>query len=375
MSIKRRKKRKLTAFFLIFLFGFGLGIPIGLYYGSAEKADVTITMIYGSEKRAWIESLVSDFISWYSARNGGETISVNFRPMGSREMCISTITGEIRPVILSPASSIWLYYLNNEWNDIFGKNIINLSNKEEFIRVIYSPVIIGTWSDFNATYKITSFDDLHDVAVKSFNLHWSHTDPRLSNSGFMGVVMEVASFFKKNTSELVLNDLLNESLKNWMRGLEEEVEFYGKSTGFLAQRAMDQFLDVFIVYENLIININNGVKDRKAIAIYPKDGTLLSDHPFCILKGDWVSQKQYEAAKQFLEYLQLNSTIEKAFQYGFRPYNPNILKNSTYNNTFNSVFIPENGLQHNIDVPIYDPNIQHDVFKYLPDLWLITKAK
>ncbi|MHA1270883.1 MAG: substrate-binding domain-containing protein [Candidatus Helarchaeota archaeon] len=375
MVVERRKKKKFGAYILLLIIGIGIGIPLGLFLGGEEVADVSITMIYGSEKRAWIESIVTEFMEWYSERNGGETISVNFRPMGSREMCISTITGEIRPVILSPASSIWIYYINNEWNSIFGRDIINLSNSQENLKVIYSPIIIGTWEDFNGTYNINSFNDLRNIANLPFNLHWSHTDPQLSNSGYMTVSMQVASFFKKNTSEITLNDLLNLTLQSWMSQLESEVEFYGKSTGFLAQRAMDQFLDVFIVYENLIININNGVVGRKAIAVYPEDGTLLSDHPFSILKGDWVTPKQYEAAKQFLEFLSLNSTIEKAFQYGFRPYDSKILQNSTYNSTFNSIFSSINGLQPNINIPIYDPAIQSDVFKYLPDLWLIVKAK
>ncbi|MHA1311127.1 MAG: substrate-binding domain-containing protein [Candidatus Helarchaeota archaeon] len=375
IRIKHRYKRKFGAFIIIFLVGLGIGIPVGIMLGSSETADVTLTMIYSSEKRAWIESIVSEFVNWYSAKNGGETIAVNFRPMGSRSMCISTITGEIRPVILSPASSIWIYYLNNEWNRIFKTNLINISNSEENIRIIYSPFVIGTWEDFNNTYGITSFNDLRNVAVQSFNLRLSHTDPQLSNSGYMAVVMEVASFFKKNTSEIILNDLLNNSLRVWMHDIEGECEFYGKSTGFLAHRAMDQTLDVFMIYENLVININNGVSGRKAIAIYPRDGTLLADHPFTILKGSWVSKKQYEAAKQFLEFLQLNSTIKEAFQYGFRPYNPKILLNATYNSTFNSIFNYGNGLKRDLTIPLYNPAIQSDVFKYLPDLWLVTKAK
>jgi hypothetical protein len=375
MSIKRRKKTKIGAYLLMFIVSFGIGIPLGLFLGSTESADVSITMVYSSEKRAWVESIVTEFVNWYSENNAGETISVNFRPMGSRSMCISTITGEIKPVILSPASSIWLHFLNNRWNDLFGQDIINLSNSAENAVLIYSPFVIGTWEDFNSSQSgIFTFDDLHDIAIKPFDLHWSHTDPQLSNSGFMAVAMQVASYFKENTSEIVLDDLQNQSLRTWMTELESEAEFYGKSTGFLAQRAMDQFLDVFMVYENLIININNGVTGRKAIAIYPEDGTLLADHPFTILKGDWISEKEYYAAKQFLKFIEQNSTIAESFQYGFRPYNPNILSNSTYNATFNSVFNSAHGLSNEIKVPLYDPNIQKIVFDYLPDLWIMCKA-
>ncbi|TFF87850.1 MAG: hypothetical protein EU549_04045 [Promethearchaeota archaeon] len=376
MSIKRRKKNKIGVYLFIFIIAFGIGIPVGLFMGSSETADVSITMIYSSEKRAWIESIVTGFVNWYSENNGGETISVNFRPMGSRSMCISTITGEINPILLSPASSIWLHFLNNRWFDIFREDIINLSDNTENAKLIYSPFVIGTWDDFNESVSgIFTFDDLNNIATQAFDLHWSHTDPQLSNSGFMAVAMQVASYFKKNTSEIVLDDLLNESLRIWMRELESEAEFYGKSTGFLAQRAMDQFLHVFMVYENLIININNGiaVSDPKAIAIYPEDGTLLADHPFTILKGDWTL-KEYNAAKQFLKYIEKNSTIAESFQYGFRPYNPNILTNSTYNATFNSFFNSDYGLVREISVPIYDPYIEKTVFDYLPDLWLTCKA-
>ena len=146
--IKRRKKSKKTAIFFIFIIGLMTGLPIGLMIGSPTGQSVTLDMVYSSEKRAWIEDIVIDFKEWYK-KETGQIVQVNFRALGSRKMVISVLTGEIKPTILSPASSIWIPFLNSRWNKIQNKDIINADNQLEVITPVYSPIVIGTWKNFN----------------------------------------------------------------------------------------------------------------------------------------------------------------------------------------------------------------------------------
>ena len=367
-NIHRKKKSKKSAYFLIFIIGFAIGIPIGLLVSSQNLNIVTLDMIYSSEKRAWIESIALEFKEWYKAETG-QDILLNFRAMGSRSMVIAVETGEIQPTILSPASSIWIPFLNSRW---LSGDIINTS---EVLNPVYSPIVIGTWSNFNNSVGgINNFADLQRISAMFPGFHWAHTDPQLSNSGFMGVIMEVASYFDKNTSDLVFSNLTDVVLQDWMRSLESSILFYGKSTGFLAKKAISGDLDCFLVYENLIIEINKEVLPDTAIAIYPGNGTLLSDHPFAILDASWVTPQEKAAAEKFFEFLQLNSTIAEAFYEGFRPTDVSILSNTTHNNTFNSIFNSGNGVEYSIPIPIYSPQMDASVLEYIPDLWIITRV-
>ncbi|NHI91266.1 MAG: ABC transporter substrate-binding protein [Candidatus Lokiarchaeota archaeon] len=367
-QIHRRKKGKKMTYFLLFIIGFSIGIPFGLLLSNQNLNVVTLDMIYSSEKRAWIENIALEFKQWYKNETG-QDIQLNFRAMGSRSMMVSVETGEIQPTILSPASSIWIPFLNSRWT------LGDIINTSKVITPVYSPIVIGTWSSFNNSVGgINNFDDLKKIKATVPDFHWAHTDPQLSNSGFMGVIMQVASFFNKNTSDLVFSDLTNSSLHQWMKILESSILFYGTSTGFLAKKAISGDLNAFLVYENLIIEINKEITTDTAVAIYPGNGTLLSDHPFAILDAPWVTAQERAAAEKFFEFLQLNSTIAKAFNDGFRPTDTSILSNSTYNNTFNSIFNAENGVKYSIPTPIYNPQINSQVLEYIPDLWIITRA-
>ena len=81
--------------------------------------------------------------------------------------------------------------------------------------------------------------------------------------------------------------------------------------------------------------------------MYPRDGTLLSDHPYVMLNASWVDKWQKFAAAQYLFYLLEGQTQEKAQRHGFRPANPSVPLDV-------EVFNEENGVQYEIQVPILE---------------------
>ncbi|MHA1379748.1 MAG: substrate-binding domain-containing protein [Candidatus Helarchaeota archaeon] len=376
IKIKRKPKRSNMVFILLFMVNFTFGVYIGFELGQNQESPfVTLTMVYSSEKKSWINSIVNDFFI-YTYLLTGKIVVMNFQPSGSRSMIISTLTGEIKPTILSPASSIWIDYLNNKLI-ADGRHPKILEENTE--KVIYSPIVIGTWNLYDTTWNITGFESLLNIPI----LRWSHTDPQLSNSGTMSVIMQVASFLEKNTSNLTYLDLWDPTMRVKMAAIEQKIPYYGGSTGFLAKKALDGTLDVFMVYENLIIDMNKkdiaiargGVK-----AIYPKGGTLLSDHPFCLLTADWITPIEAYVGKLFLNFIQRPDIIAKAFKNGFRPIDESILDNPAYNNSFNSIFTELAGVQRNIPCPIYNSKIGIDqlnsylILEGIPELWTTVRA-
>ncbi|NVM04823.1 MAG: substrate-binding domain-containing protein [Candidatus Helarchaeota archaeon] len=368
-------------FLLLFLLNFSFGVYIGIELGQPKETGffpVTLSMVYSSEKKSWINSIIDEFFFYMLAR--GVFVTMDFEPMGSRSMVISTITGEIKPTIISPASSIWLDYTNVKLALLERTPLIDPELTE---KIIYSPIVIGTWKFFNLneTWNITGFDSLLNIPI----LRWSHTDPQLSNSGTMSVIMQVAAFLGLNTSDIkLLRDFANPEMLLKMAIIESKIPYYGASTGFLAKKALDGSLDVFIVYENLIIDMNKkdlAIVRGGAMAVYPEDGVLLADHPFCILKGDWVNPLELLVAEEFLKFIKSHEIVLKAIKKGFRPIDESILNDPVFNDTFNSVFTEFAGVQLEIPCPIYSSQIGSDIFdsyailEEIPELWTIVRAE
>ena len=177
-----------------------------------------------------------------------------------------------------------------------------------------SPVVIVTWESYAVQHNIRSWSSVHRLAEASnSDLKFAHTDPQLSNSGYMAALMEVSAAAGYTTQNLTYEDLLREDVRSWLKDVESRAVMYGESTGFLADQATNsgpQGLNVFIVYENLVIEKNMQGEPmarwgQKLIAVYPKEGVLVSDHPFCILNAPWVSEEQREAAEEFYSFLMM----------------------------------------------------------------------
>ena len=83
-------------------------------------------------------------------------------------------------------------------------------------------------------------------------------------------------------------------------------------------------ISLVVVTVNLVVDISSVSEGGKVVAVYPEEGTLYSDHPFCILDAEWITSKQRKVAEEFLEFLQERDTVESAMEYGFRPIDTSI---------------------------------------------------
>jgi len=327
---------------------------------------LTLVVVYGSEKRGWMEEVAPLFNSEWSSSHPDTPLQLKLIPMGSREAVNQMLLGEIKPVVWSPASSIWIPYANYLWEEEYGYPLVT-----EWEPLLYSPIVIGTWETYRDEYNITGFESLHRLAENpDADLKFAHTDPRLSNSGMMALILEVSAAAGKPPSELTVDDLLREDVFEWLSELEARAVFYGESTGFLADQAASsgpQSINAFVVYENLIIEKNRQGEPQarwgeKIVAVYPAEGTLMSDHPYCILNAPWVTPELREAAEEFLRFLKRPDIQELAIKHGFRPSVSGVELDP-------SVFSPENGVQMDIPCPILSSSVDGEVMTRITDLW------
>lgn len=370
---------------LFLIMGFLTGAGLGrLVFGNHENDVILLSMTYSSEKSSWIEQSSSQFLAYWAERQQEDptlkNIALDFQAYGSGDSLIALLNGEIKPTIWSPASNIWVPLLNAKWMDYTDTNIPLAPN---YTRIIYSPVVIATWENFYEEHQFNGFNDLHDLIVANPGLvKMAHTDPSGSNSGFMATIMMVSAFLSMNPEDITLENIYNESVSQWMTEIESAAILYGKSTGFLGRYMMEKGpdeLQVAILYENLIKDSAAQALERygqKLIAVYPEEGALFSDHPFCILDADWVTPDQKMAAQEYLNFLSQKDTIEKAIQVGFRPINTTILDDPDVSAIYLDAFNWDNGVTPDPSIIIETfPPTDGNVIARIPDLWLKTRNR
>jgi Ca-activated chloride channel family protein len=78
------------------------------------------------------------------------------------------------------------------------------------------------------------------------------------------------------------------------------------------------------MYENLVVaqetkRLNGESPQLPVVAIYPKEGTFWSNHPYVIVNAPWVTDEQRAAAETFEDFLLDRPQQLKAIELGFRP--------------------------------------------------------
>jgi Ca-activated chloride channel family protein len=114
--------------------------------------------------------------------------------------------------------------------------------------------------------------------------------------------------------------------------VESSIIHYGTSTGFFGDRMFERgpsYLSAAVLYENLIVaqeskRISGQSSQIPVVAIYPKEGTFWSNHPYVIVNAPWVTAEQKEAAGLFESFLLDKPQQIKALELGFRPADPSV---------------------------------------------------
>ena len=348
--------------YLILLAGILLGFlafsGISLLYtnvrfqsGDGEiPTEIRFDFLYTSEKQGWIEEVTPQFAEWFEARFG---IGVDVRLVvtGTHDSVNRILDGSERPAVWSPASSIWISYMNTKWRNITGNDY---DVALDWVPLVLSPVVLASWGSIREQYDVTGFMDLYTLVMDEVDFSYGHPDPLLSNGGTMTIVLEFAAAAGKKPEDLSIDDLKNETVIEIVKAVESKAIYYGKSTGFFGAWAADngpESIQFFGIYENVVLDNSLRAFEKwndPLVALYPESGTLMSDHPFVILNGSWVDPWQRFAASQYLFYLLQPDNQELAQAHGFRPAIASVPLDE-------ALFNPLNGVQYEIDVPILKP--------------------
>lgn len=311
--------------------------PAGGSAGRAKPAagkPVAISILYGSEKKTWLEQELKTFNAAGPRTQAGRPIVAAGKPMGSGEAMTAILDGTERPTVFSPASGAYLTLLDQKWQSMGGHTKPVARPGEP---LVLSPVVIAMWKPMAEALgwpgKALGWADLLEVGrdprgwERLGRPEWGamklgHTSPESSSSGLLSV-LAIAYAGAHTQRGLTAADL--PKLEPFMAGVEGAIVHYGKSTGFFADKMIERgpgYLSAAVMYENLVIESYARRPPLPLVAVYPVEGTFWADHPYSVLDADWVDADAREGAAALLAHLRSKAAQERALALGFRPADP-----------------------------------------------------
>jgi hypothetical protein len=307
-------------------------------------APVVLSVLYSTEKEAWLNEVVADFEKTNPKING-HPIKIELEKMGSWEINAAVLDGTRQPDVISPASFLQIAALQDSSAAKFGHPLVNPANGESCRSVLKTPLVLVAWKEradvlWGQQPGMSLWRDLHDALTDpqgwaTYNhpewgyLKLGQTDPLKSNSGFMTILLMTYGYFNR-TSNLNATDILsNSDFQKWFLENETLIGQFENSTGPLMEKMVaygPSTFDMATVYEATAIEqAENAVGRYGELRVYYPPAIAWSDHPFCVLNADWVAPQKKEAAALFINYLTSKDVQELALlKYGFRPVDPSV---------------------------------------------------
>lgn len=163
--------------------------------------QVTVSIVYGSEKKEWLEPLVQQFNEERHETADGKTIVVEVTAIGSIESVRGIIDGTLQPTVWSPASSIYIPVANAEWKNTHADDLVTGTPND----LVLSPVVIAMWRPMAQALgwpdKALGWEDIAQLAISEEGwtayghpewgrFKFGHTHPAYSNSGITSIIAE-----------------------------------------------------------------------------------------------------------------------------------------------------------------------------------------
>jgi Ca-activated chloride channel family protein len=318
---------------------------------------VNVTIASSSTKKEWLEDSVRRFNEASKSQGAmqvdGKAVRVEilleeidqgkFDHYRSGTMVSNTMSGQIKPTVLSPAEETWIGKLNFDWKGASGSEIT--SGKPT--PLVRTPLVIAmwqsratalgcwpvalpecTWANFSALAGSESgWGKLGKPEWGKLKFGYGFVGE--SNSGTLTAALLCMSGAGK-LAGLVFDDVDPTRGCGLRIAQTEKAKVHsGKKSDWLLgwmQTGGPEYLDAVTTYEQEVIEFNraNAGKLREPlVAAYPQDGTVVVEHPYAILdKAPWVSPDQVRGAELFRDFLLTEERQQALIPTGLRPANP-----------------------------------------------------
>jgi Ca-activated chloride channel homolog len=320
----------------------------------ADRGDCTVVQVAASsEKAALLRDLAAEWSQDADVDGRCAAVEVESKASGSAMEALArgwddAVDGP-RPDVWSPASSSWTALLRQRTT---AQDRPDLVGDAELPSIAQTPLVIAMpqpmaealgwpqeqlgWGDVVALARDPQGWGSLGRPWGQFKLGKTH--PGFSTSGLHATV---GAYFAATglSSDLSDADLARPEVQEYVRGVEQSVVHYGDTTlTFLSnlQKADAagqglSYVSAVTVEEKSVWDYNQGnpTGDPRTlgqappprtplVAIYPEEGTLVSDNPWVVLQADWVDDAKRAVAGAFLDHVQGRAAQERFAAAGFR---------------------------------------------------------
>jgi len=300
--------------------------------GAAARAPagaLTLTLYYSPEKEKLLVPLVNRFNA-EKHTSAGRVVFIDARNKASGDVERQIAQGTLRPVLWSPASSLWGRLLNYEAD----QRLVADENPS----IVRTPLVIAMFKELADAYgypkRKLGYKELAELATGGWaavgkpqfgKFKYVHTNPDFSTAGLSAVAASYYAAVGKKEG-LTVSDVVRG--RPQVQKLERSIVHYGDTTLFIAdemRRGGLGYASAGAMEETTMIDFNRRAGNgARLVAVYPEEGTFFSDNPLITLRGDWVTPEQASAGKVFAAFLAKAVTPEVAGAQGFRPADPNV---------------------------------------------------
>jgi Ca-activated chloride channel family protein len=340
----------------------GSDAPAGTDAGGAapSRADRTgctpLNVTASSEKAALLSAVADDYDRANRSVNGAcVDVRVSSKASGGAATALAQGWNEAvdgpRPDVWSPASSSWTVLLRQrsaaqDRGDLVPEQLPSIAQTplviampEPMARALGWPDKPLGWGDVLALARERGGWAAHGHAEWGrFKL--GKTNPNFSTSGLNATI---ATYFAATdrSSDLTVADVADPKVVNYVKQIESSVVHYGDTTltfldNLYAAAEQGQgltYISAVTVEEKSVWDYNQGNPsgDPKTlgqrgkprvplVAIYPKEGTLLSDNPYAVLTAEWVDAAKKAAAADFLAFVRQPAQQKRFTDAAFRSF-------------------------------------------------------
>jgi Ca-activated chloride channel family protein len=315
--------------------------PPGPARGTPDSNCVGVVVASSQEKSDLLALLAGEYDATHPNQDGGTCVDVRVNTLasGSAEAALArgwSSSDGPEPTVWTPAATSWLGILQQ---DLITRDITDFLPAET-PSLMQSPLVLAMpkpmaqalgwpntpvgWADvLKLANDPNGWGRYGHPEWGRFRL--GKTSPVQSTSGLHALV---ATYYAATglSADLTAANVQDPKVADFVRGVEASVLHYGDtvSTFFDGLRTADAkgaaltYVSAVATEEKQVLDYDAARPRTPLVAVYPKDGTMVADHPYAVLNASWVTAPQRVAAQAFLSWLQAPERQRRFLAAGFR---------------------------------------------------------
>jgi S1-C subfamily serine protease len=268
----------------------------------------------------------------------GKQIELVRVPLSSQDLVRDTLSGLVKAHILIPSSDVFLDMADKEWIARTGQPLLTDRTpmlKQLYVLAVRRPMAEAMgWPDKEigwAEVVALARDGWKSVGHPEWGeLKLLLGNPETSDPG-LHTVVSVAHGMLEKSKNWMSADFEDPKFMSALRALDKAVIWYPSVlTDLLRNESMEVPAQCHMTFlpEHYMVALNHRNLGRKGlpewVAIYPRKGTLTDTVAAAVVKREWVTEEQREAAVVCMKLGRAPKAQKRVMTLGYRPILPEI---------------------------------------------------